>query len=207
MHMHPVFRFLDPYLIWFYRLTGQALADFLIGTFVLAFIALIIGEYTISLAFLAAKKRIDQVTAESSKYQNLSIDALKAGDKETYKAANRLANDAFGKSFFLQIALSAAFLWPVFLALAWMQYRFLEVEFPIPYTNYSLGYIGVFLIIYVIAYIMFKKVKYRLPFLRRIKPILDSYKNQAQEMRSLADLSLPDRRRKSSDSLNCKNPL
>jgi len=176
--MHPIYRLLDPFLIWFYRLTGHTLADFLIGTLVLAFLALIIGEVTISLAFLVTKKRIDQVTAEADRYQNLSMEALKAGDKQAYKAANKLANDAFGKSFFMQIALSAAFLWPVFFALIWMEYRFSGLEFPLPFTNYSLGYVGVFILLYAASYLLFKRVKYKLPYFRRIKAILDTCTNQ-----------------------------
>ena len=92
---------------------------------------MIIGELTISLAFLAVKKRIDKFSEEALRYQDLSLEALKRGDKAAYRAANRLANDAFGHSFFMQIALSAAFLWPVFFALAWMNYRFAGLEFPL----------------------------------------------------------------------------
>ena len=182
------FRVLDPYLIWFYRLTGHALPDFFIGTFVLAVIVLVLGEFSISLAFLANKRHIDQFTREVVKYQNISVDALKAGDEQAYAAANKLANDAFGKSFFMQIALSAAFLWPICFALAWMQYRFLEVEFPLPVIGYSLNYIGVFIIIYAVTYLLFKRVKYKLPFFRRIKVILDSYPSRFQDMKSFADL-------------------
>jgi len=188
MEMPSFYLFLDPYLIWFYRITGSALTDFFIGTFVLALIVIIIGEFTISLTFLAVKRRIDQTTDEVIKFQNLSVDALAAGDKQVYSAANKLANDAFGKSFFMQIALSAAFLWPICFALAWMQYRFLEVEFPLPVIGYSLNYIGVFIIIYAVTYLLFKRVKYKLPFFRRIKVILDSYPSRFQDMKSFADL-------------------
>ncbi len=183
------FRVLDPYLIWFYRLTGHALPDFFIGTFVLAVIVLVLGEFSISLAFLANKRHIDQFTREVVKYQNISVDALKAGDEQAYAAANKLANDAFGKSFFQQIALSAAFLWPIPFALAWMQFRFLEVEFPIPLIGISVNFMVMFLVVYVAAYFLFKRVKYRLPFFRRIKVILDSYEEQLQEMKSLVDLA------------------
>ena len=188
MEMPFFFRVLDPYFIWFYRLTGYAWVDFFLGTFILALIAVILGEFTISLAFLAVKKHIDQNTGDTVRYQNLSVDAIAAKDKQAYLAANKLANEAFGKSFFHQIALSAAFLWPIPFALAWMQYRFLEVDFPILFTGYSVGYIAMFLPVYVAAYYLFKRVKYRLPFFRRIKVILDSYKTQTQEMKSFADL-------------------
>jgi hypothetical protein len=46
----------------------------------------------------------------------------------------------------------------------------------------------VFLPVYVAAYYLFKRVKYRLPFFRRMKVILDSYEDQAKEMKTFADL-------------------
>jgi hypothetical protein len=178
MEMHSFFRFLDPYLIWFYRISGQAYVDFFLGTLVLAFLALIIGEYSISLVFLAIRKHLDRVNQEALRYQNLTLEALKAGDKPSYQAVNKMANEAFGRVFFLQIALSAARLWPVPIVLAWMQYRFQEIEFPLGVIPYSLGFIGVFILLYVAAYFLFKGVKYKLPYFRRIKEILDSYQIQ-----------------------------
>jgi len=150
---------LDPYLIWWYRLPGNAYAGFFLGTFVLVWLCLILGEITISLGYRLVGKRLEGLTAESLKYQDLSIEAAKAGDKTSYKAANRMANEAFGKSFFSQMALSMARLWPVPFALAWMQLRFLKVEFPLPVIGFSLGYIGIFIILYVVGYFLFKQVK------------------------------------------------
>ena len=70
-----------------------------------------------------------------------------------------MANEAFGKSFFMQVALSATFFWPIFFALGWMQYRFLEITFPLPFIGFSLGYTGVFVILYIAAYVIFKSGK------------------------------------------------
>jgi len=179
---------IDPYLIWSYRLTGYAFPDFVLGTFVLAWIALIIGEFTIAAVFLIARERIDATTHEARRYQDLSADAMAAGNKEAYRAANKLANDAFGRSFFMQIALSAAFLWPVFVALAWMDQRFAEVEFPLLFSDYSIGYIGLFIVLFAAAYLMFKRIKYRLPYFRRIKSALDSYDSPGRESRGLDEL-------------------
>ena len=106
-------------------------------------------------------RHFEQVTGEAKKYQDLSIEALKARDRPAYEGANKLANEAFGKSFYSQVALSAAFLWPIFFALGWMQHRFLEVEFPLPFIGFSLGYIGVFLIS--ISPIIFK-AEARMPY-------------------------------------------
>ncbi len=191
MYMHPFFLWVDPYLIRLYRLTGCAPADFIIGTFALALMAVTIGECTISFAYLLARKRIEGVTAEAVKYQNLSIEALTAGDKEAYRAANRLANDAFGHSFFMQTALSAAFLWPICFALAWMSYRFADLEFPVPHLHFSLGYIAVFLFLFMAAYLVFKPLKYRIPHFRRIQALLEASSHAAQEMKSFADLLAP----------------
>jgi hypothetical protein len=160
--MHPLYLFLDPYLIWFYRLTGSAAANFLLGTFVVAVLSLLVGKVTSFLASFVVRRHFEEVAGEAKKYQDLSMEALKAGDRPAYEAANQLANDAFSKSFFMQVALSATFFWPIFFVLGWMQYRFLEVELPIPGTGWSLGYIGVFIIIYVAAYLAFK----RLPWIR-----------------------------------------
>jgi len=166
MEMHPAYLFLDPYLIWFYRLTGRAEVDFFLGTLAVASITLLVGEFTSWLASLVVKRRFTEVTDEAKKYHELSLEALKAGDRPAYEAANHMANEVFSKSFFMQMALSATFFWPVFFALGWMQYRFLELEFPIPGTGWSLGFIGIFIIIYISAYFLFKGVKKRLPYFR-----------------------------------------
>ncbi len=178
--MHPFYIIIDPYLIFFYRITGYGFLDFFIGTFVLAFVALIVGELTISWAFLLSRKYIDKITSEMTRYQNLSEDALAVGDQKAYRASNKLANDAFGRTFFMQIALSAAFLWPIFFALDWMGHRFAKIEFRIVFTDYSVGYICVFIILYAAAYMIFKRIKYKLPYFRNIGAILDSYKPTAR---------------------------
>ena len=174
MGMNP-YLFLDPYLIWWFRLTGQAGLNFLLGTLAVAMLALLVGEFTSFLASFLVRRHSQEVAGEARKYQELSMEALKAGDRPAYEAANKLANEAFNKSFFMQITLSATFFWPVFLILGWMQYRFLEVEFPLPFVGFSLGYIGVFILLYIPAYVLCKRVKRKLPEVRRIKVILAGY--------------------------------
>jgi uncharacterized membrane protein (DUF106 family) len=185
MEMHP-YLFLDPYLIWFYRLTGQAEVNFYLGTLVVAVLALLVGEFTSFLASFLVRRHFDEVAGEAKRYQDLSMEALKAGDRPAYEAANKLANEAFGRSFFMQLALSATFFWPIFFVLGWMQYRFLELEFPLPFVGFSLGYIGVFIIIYVAAYILYKRVKNRLPYFRRMTAIPDTGLTQGLEGQALS---------------------
>lgn len=161
MEIPPFFQLIDPYLIWCFRITGHALADFFLGTLAVAFLALLVGEFTSFLASIVVRRHFEQVAGEAKKYQNLSMEALKSGDRPAYEAANQIANEAFNKSFFMQVALSATFFWPVFFILGWMQVRFLEIEFPLPFVGFSLGYIGVFILFYIPAYILYKKTKHR----------------------------------------------
>jgi hypothetical protein len=70
--------------------------------------------------------------------------------------------------------MSAGFLWPAFLALAWMQERFQGIEIPLVVVPYSLGFAGIFVILYILAYVLVKRLKYRLPQLRRLKANLDA---------------------------------
>jgi hypothetical protein len=191
MEMHPVYLYLDPYLIWFYRLSGSAEVNFLLGTLALAVLSLLVGEFTSFLASFIVRRHFEQVTGEAKRYQDLSMEALKSGDRPAYEAANKLANEAFGKSFYSQVALSATFVWPIFFALGWMQHRFLDVTFPLPFIGFSLGYIGVFLILYIIAYFGFKPVKRRLPYYRRMKQLKDASGRSARNRKNFGNLLPP----------------
>ena len=42
---------LDPVLIILYRLTGYPLVDYYLGTFLLALLTVLVGEFTISIVF------------------------------------------------------------------------------------------------------------------------------------------------------------
>jgi len=191
VEMHQIFLTFDSHVIRLYQLTGYTLLDFFLGTFVLALAAEIIGELTSSVAFLAVRKYIESSTDEMVRFQNLSVDALALGDGATYTACNKLANDAFGKTFFMQVSLSAALLWPVPFVLAWMQSRFSNVEFQLLFVDYSVGYLCVFITLYAAAYLIFKRIKYRLPYFREMAEIMAGYRKRAREMKSLADLLPP----------------
>jgi hypothetical protein len=182
---------IDPYLIWFYRLPSNSYAGFLLGTLVLAVICLLLGEATARVATRLVGRHMEGHAAEALKYGELSIDAAKAGDKPSYQAANKMANEAFGLSFFSLIALSMARLWPIPFALAWMQYRFLGVEFPLPFVGFSLGFIGVFILVYVPAYLGLKRIYKILPGFRRMKAFHDPDLTQTREPQGLSALPPP----------------
>ncbi|MBU0986691.1 MAG: hypothetical protein KKH68_05495, partial [Proteobacteria bacterium] len=125
--LQTVYLDIDAFLICFYRIVAEPVLGYFIGTWVLAWLCVLIGEFSISVAFRVNKAYIDQDNREMIKMQNLSVRALLAKDKQSYKVLNREANEAFGKVFFKQIALSAASLWPIPFALGWMQTRFADI--------------------------------------------------------------------------------
>ncbi len=147
----------------FFRFPGEPLAGYYMGTFVLCLACVVVGEYSISIAFQCNKDKIVRDNNDINHFQDLSIKALKAGDKTAYRACNSIANDAFGKSFFSQVTLSAASLWPLFIALGWMQYRFSKVEFTLPFSvfglEYTFGYFLTFVLCYLFTRIVFGRIK------------------------------------------------
>ena len=192
---------IDEVLIQFYRLTGLTFLDYLLGTFILALISVILGELTISLALRYNKIHVNTITDDMVKMNNLSIMALKHRDKKSYKACNDTANDAFGKYFFNMIAYSASSLWPAFFALAWMQTRFSQVEVPLPYPVAiilpAIGYFPTFLLCYILARIVFKNVRRYLPYFGRVQKMLDAAENaKSERMMSFADLMPAEAERK-----------
>lgn len=174
MEMPWFFLVLDPYLIWFYRLTGNPGLNFFLGTLALCIHTLALGELSQLLILSLIRRQLEETAEKARHYQELSIEALKAGDRAAYEAANKLANEAFGKSFFQQLALSAPFLWPIAVALGWMQYRFLELEFPIPGLGISFGFIGIFILCYVAAFLLWRRLRRTLLGSRHLADLPDA---------------------------------
>ncbi|MEW5725110.1 MAG: hypothetical protein AB1896_18500 [Thermodesulfobacteriota bacterium] len=182
------YRLMDAWLMPAYRLPPVPLWGFYLGTLVLALGSVLLGELAYGLALRADRKQVARYRGEVVRLNNLSLAALEAGDRESYRAANHLANEAFGRMFFLQAALSLASLWPLPFALAWMQYRFFEVEFPLPLTGFSLGYTGPFLLLYILLRIGFGGIKSRLPFFRGSARIFQELVRESGRMRSWREL-------------------
>ena len=171
--------FADSFLIFFYRRTGVPLADYFMGTFVLAFLCVVVGEITVSLALRFNQRYIDEMTTEIETKEKLSLEAYRSGDKTSYRALNKEATDAWGKRFFTMVAFSAGILWPIPFALGWMQIRFADVQFAlaIPLSlvfGKTVGYIFVFIPIYIFCRILFKHLRPRLPYFKGVQKTLDS---------------------------------
>ena len=176
----------DSFLIAFYRITGYSLLDYFIGTMVLAFICVIIGELCVSLAIRFNKRYLDSMSREMKEKERLSLEARQAGDTDGYKALNKEATDVWGKHFFTMVAYSAGILWPLPFALGWMQTRFAEVEFDLAFPlslifGKSVGYIFTFIPIYILCRIFFKYMRPYLPYFKGVQKVLNQ--NATKESR------------------------
>ena len=166
---------LDPILILFYGLTTHPLVDYYLGTFLLALLTVLVGELTISIVFRINKAHLDKLNARVEKMKVLSEEALNLGDAKAYRAINKEGNDAFGHLFFNKFGLSAASLWPIFFALAWMQERFAEISLPLPWIGWEINYVFFFLLCYIPARIFFGRVKRHLPYFKGMHRMLQAY--------------------------------
>jgi hypothetical protein len=170
-----MWHYLDPYMSALYGLTGVDALDGLVGTFLLALAAVIIGEVTISLVFKANRRHLERLNSNLAKFSDLSQEALRRGDEASYKALNKQANDAYGHVFFNKFGLSAAALWPIFFALDWMQPHFSENGVPLPFLAAGANYVVVFLVCYVMARFVFGRFKRHLPYFKQQHAMLQSY--------------------------------
>ncbi len=138
------------------------MAGWWLGTSILALWATLLGRATLALVMRVNLTHVREGLAETSLRHTQSMNALKAGDKESYKAINKLANEAYGKTFFLQIAMATASLWPIPLAMGWLQMRFSEVRFPLPldlpFVGNSVGYAFIFIPLYILVRILAGKM-------------------------------------------------
>ncbi len=159
---------IDGFLIYFYRLLGIPIFDYMIGTFVISLFAVIIGELTVSAALKANTPYLDRLSQTMQEKEALAIQAYEIGSMKSYKALNKEATDAWGKKFFAMMGHSAAILWPIPFALGWMQLRFsdvaFDIAFPFSMVADSVGYTFSFFPIYILARIGFAQVRPRLPY-------------------------------------------
>jgi hypothetical protein len=97
-------------------------------------------------------------------YHEQSMKAKQAGDETAYKGINKLANEAYGKSFFLLMAMGMAALWPAFFAVAWLEKRFGSIGFTMPEWagGTELSFTAPFILIYILLRVAWAKVKKRI---------------------------------------------
>ena len=168
-----IFLLTDRFLIFFYRIVDPPILGFFTGSFVLAFICVILGEFSVSFAIKINRSHIDKLNDEMREKERLSMMAYNAGDKGSYDALNKEATDAWGKHFFTMAAYSAGTLWPIPMALGWMQTRFADVRFDLALPlslifGKTVGYTFSFIPIYILCRILFKYLRPWLPYFRNV---------------------------------------
>ena len=129
-----------------------------VGTALLCFWAVVIGDITYRVVSLINKRFVKERNEEMMSWHRRAMNALKAGNKEVYTGANKLANDAFGRSFFMQLAMGLSSLWPAFLGAAWLQMRFQDVPVPVPYTDWALRWLPVYVVMYIVIRISYARL-------------------------------------------------
>jgi hypothetical protein len=161
---------IDPVLIYPYRWFEHPMLGWWVGTFILALWASLLGELTLAVAYRLNRKYIARNLDQTSYYHLQSLKAKQAGDEKAYKGINKLANEEFGKSFFLFMAMGMASLWPAFFAAAWLNKRFGDIVFVMPKWagGLELSFIAPFIILYIVARMIFSRLKPYLPFLNQV---------------------------------------
>lgn len=190
--MDKLYETLDPIFMSFFRITPDPILSFFLGTFILTMIGVLIGEFTLSVAFLFNRRYVEKLNRDLIKWNNLSIDAIKDGNGEAYRAFNEQANEAFGRLFFLSVAYSAASLWPAPFALGWMQRWFSDISIPLPFAlplvGHSASYTFVCILSYITASFIFSLLKPHLPYFKQIHKILNTPKEERERLRSFTEL-------------------
>ncbi len=181
--------YLDFILIWPYRLVGSGLAGFWLGTSALALWCVLLGEISMAAIFLWNREHYAEQTNEMVRMHNLSVRAIQAKDKKSYKAANAFANEHFGKAFFAQAALFAVSLWPVPFALGWLDQRFGMIKIPvIPGLDWTMGYPFFLILLYIVERVLFSRLKWHLPFFGRVARLQRETGRGKQDMISWNDI-------------------
>jgi hypothetical protein len=174
-----ILRLIESLLIAPFRVVDHPLIGFFIGSTCLAMATVVIGELVLSLAIRFNRSHLQALTAEVVHHEALSVRAYGDGDKTSYKALNKAANDAWGRHFFTMAAYSAGMLFPVPFALAWMQSRFHGITFLMGWPlnllfGPTVSYPFIFILTYILCRIIFKYIRPYLPYFKKVQIMLDS---------------------------------
>lgn len=160
---------IDALLITPYRWPADPCLGWWLGTLLLSLWCAALGELSAALAVRVNRSAIREAFSEASNRHDQSLYALRTGDRVAYKGINALANEAYGKAFFLQITVAAAVLWPVPLAMAWLRLRFADLRFQLPFSLPGLGDKVSALFVYILLYIFSRILLHRLRVFRQYR--------------------------------------
>jgi hypothetical protein len=152
----------DPVLIAPFRFFTNSMVGWWAGITTLAFWSTLLGELTMAGVFRINHRAVMKNMDETAYYHKQSMKAKQAGDEKAYNGINRLANEAYGKSFFLMIAMGMAGLWPAFFAAAWLDMRFGDIVFSLPKWagGLELNFLAPFILCYVGMRLVYIRIKH-----------------------------------------------
>ncbi|CCO25115.1 hypothetical protein [Maridesulfovibrio hydrothermalis] len=184
-----IYPVIDTMLITPYRIGLPAAAAFWMGTALIAFWCTIAGELSMAVIYIWNREYYTDLNRKMTRMHNISVAAIRHKKKDTFKSANKWANEYFGKVFFSHAALFAVSLWPVPFALAWLQERFTGIDIhTIPYTEFGLGYPFVFILSYILVRYGFSKVRQFIPLMKKIDKMRADDAEKAGQMTSWSEL-------------------
>lgn len=181
-----VYEFLDPWMIWAFRLTENPYIGFAMGILWVCLVATVIGELCMAGIYFINKKHFAEINRNMVAHHNLSVKAIGVKDKAAWKACNSIANEAFGKNFFSHIALFASSLWVVPFGIGWLFHRFGEVDFVVPFIG-QVGPVFIFIPAYILTRYLFNKAKPWLPVFKTIRRKIRENEGE-EEMLLFSDL-------------------
>ncbi|BBO75608.1 hypothetical protein DSCW_30250 [Desulfosarcina widdelii] len=171
--LEALFKTADPQITRLFLLTRDPVINFFIGSFLLAFGCVVVGEITLLLAIRWNRNHIEGLKKEIRNKEKLSIQAYEMGDRDSYRALNKDANDAWGRHFFTMTAYSAGVLWPVPFALGWFQIHYGQVRFLLAFPfslifGETVGFAFSFIPVYILCRILFRYLHPWLPYFKEI---------------------------------------
>lgn len=172
-YLTPLLLQVDPWLIAPYRWPAASTAGYLLGTLILICQCLLLGDLAATGVGYFNRRHIRRLQGEMESHHKLSEEALRRGDKASFKAVNRQALDAFGYSFSFGAALFSVSIWPLPFALAWLQLRFadapLELPWHLPFLGQQIPYLSSFVLLYIVCRIGYGKLMRRWPWYTQLK--------------------------------------
>lgn len=174
--MQDLLLLLDPWLIAPFRWPDSAPAGFFLGASLLCLYCVLLGDVAYLGVLALNRRRAAAFKQEMERQNELAETALKLGDKESYKAVNKQALDAFGHSFSLGAAMFTSSLLPLPFALAWMNQRFAdaapELPLALPLVGRQPGYLFYFVLLYILVRMAYAKGMRHIGFYRRLRESL-----------------------------------
>lgn len=184
---HSLNVFLDPFLIWSFRMISQPEVGFAMGIAFLCLLTTVIGELSMAGIYFMNKEHFAEHNREMVRHNNMSLRSLLVKNKEGFKALNKQANEEFGKNFFSRIALFGASLWPAFFVMGWLDFRFGAVDFFVPWVG-KVGPGFFFVPAYIVIRIVFEKSKKWLPVFRTIARKVSENEETEEELMGYTEL-------------------